>query len=56
MALKLKMVTFNHIKYKPVGSNASPLILNFGSVPTCATDEDDVDDIVDCNTSGMPSP
>ena len=31
---KLKMVTLNHIKHKPVRSNASPLIQKWESIPT----------------------
>ena len=31
---KLKMVTPNHIKHKPVRCNASPLIKNFRRIPT----------------------
>ena len=54
MAPKLKMVTTTHIKHKAIRSNVSSLIL--GSVPTCTMDEDDVDEVVDCNTSGMPLP
>ena len=34
------MVTINHIMHKTIGSNPSPL------VPTCTTDEDDVDTVV----------
>ena len=56
MAPKLEMVIFNHIKHKPIGSNASPLPKNSGSVPICTMYEDDMDEVVDCNTSGMPSP
>ena len=51
----LKMMTFNHIKHKPIGSNASPLFKNLGSIPTCTTEEDDVQEVVDCSISGMPS-
>ena len=50
------MVTFNHVKDKPIGSNASPLIKNWVSVTTCTMDEDDVDEVLDCNTLGMLSP
>ena len=34
MGPKLKMVTLNHIKHKPVRCNASPLIKNLRSIPT----------------------
>ena len=27
---------------------------NWQSIPTCTSDEDDVDEVEDCNTSGMP--
>ena len=50
------MVIFNHMKHKPSGSNASPLIKNSGSVPTCTTEEDDGGEVKDCNTSGMLFP
>ena len=48
------MVIFNHFKHKHIGSHASLLILSWGSVPTCKTDED-VNEAVDCNILGMPS-
>ena len=44
------MVTFTHIKQKPIGRNAFPLIQNWGSVPIYTIDENDVDEAVDCDT------
>ena len=52
MRPKLNMVTLNHIKHKPVGSKAPPLIQKVGNIPTCITEEDDR--AVDHKTSGMP--
>ena len=49
---KLKMVTLNHIKHKPVKSKASPLIQKWESIPTWKTDEE----AVDCDPSGVPTP
>ena len=50
------MVAFNHIEHKPNLSNASPLIKKMGSVPTHTTDEDDINEDVDCKKLGMKSP
>ena len=40
MALKLKMVTVNHVKHRSTGSYVFPLIQKCGRLPTCTTDED----------------
>ena len=56
MRPKLMMVTLNHIKHKPVGSNAPPLIQKWESILTCITEEKDDYDAVDCNRSGMLTP
>ena len=52
----MKIVTFNHIRHKPIGGNVSPLIQKLGNVPTYTTDENAVDETVDCNKSGTPLP
>ena len=41
------MGTLHHINLKPVGSYALPMIPKTERVPTCTTDEDDVDEVVD---------
>ena len=51
MEPKLKMVTRTHIRQKPIGSYASPLIQKLGKSANYTTDEDDVDGVVDCSTS-----
>ena len=52
---ELNMVTLHHIMHIPTGSNASPLVKkSLGCVPTCTTDEDVGEEVVDCNTSGTP--
>ena len=56
MGPQLKMATLNHIKHKSIGSNAFALKYLWGSVLTCTTGEDDVDEVVDYNLSGMSSP
>ena len=59
MGPKLKMVTPNHIKYKPVGCNASPLIKNLKSRSTRkAADVDDEEDeeAEGSGKSGVPTP
>ena len=57
MVPKVKMVPFNHIKHKPVGSSAFSNDLKIlESVPSCTTGEDDCEEVVDCSTSGMPFP
>ena len=55
MAPKLKMVP-----WAILGTNLLRVMLlhwskNVGSVPTCRTDEDDGEDVVDCITSGILS-
>ena len=49
----MKMATFNHIIQNYYRCCFS-IDLKWGSIPTYTTDEDYVNDIVDCNTSGMP--
>ena len=56
MAPKLKMVTFNHIKHKPLEVVLLNLSKIWGSEQTCATDEEAVDENVDHITSGMLLP
>ena len=56
MRPKLKMVTLNHIKHRPVESNTPPLMQTWESIPTYITEEDDDDEAVDCSTSGTPTP
>ena len=55
MRPKLQMVTLNHIKHRPVGSNVPVLIQKWESVLICITGEED-EEGVDCNISGMPNP
>ena len=55
------MVTFNHTKPKPNGSNVFPLIQKFGRIQICMEDDDNSDEVIDCNTlrmqsGGSPSP
>ena len=52
----LKMVTLNHIKHKPVGSNTSLLIQKWESIPTCKTKDEDDKEAVDWGTSGVLTP
>ena len=50
------IVVFNHIKSKPIGSNGS-IDLKSGEVYQPAQEmKDDVDEVVDCKSSGMSSP
>ena len=56
---KLKMVTPNHIKHKPVGCNASPLIKNLKSIPTSKSadvDDEEADEAEGPGTSGVLTP
>ena len=48
------MLTFYHINYKLL--EVQHWSKNQGSVPTYTADEDDVDEVVDSNTSKIPSP
>ena len=56
MGPKLKMVTPNHIKRKPVRCNASPLIKNLKSIPAWKTADEDDKEAEDHNTSGASTP
>ena len=47
------MVILHHIKHKPIGSNASPLIQEFRKGTNRIPDEDDDDE--DCDTSEIMS-
>ena len=51
----LKIVILNHINHKPDGSNAPPLIQKWESALTCITEEEEDDEAVDYNTSGIPT-
>ena len=57
MGPKLKMVTPNHIKHKPIGGNASPK--NLKSMLTwkaADADDEEGEEIEDSGTSGVPTP
>ena len=59
MGSKLKMVAPNHIKHKPVGCNASPLIKKCESIPTLNVADVDYEEDEEgegCGTSGVPTP
>ena len=56
MRTQLKTVTLNHMKYKPVGSNAPPLIQKWEGIPNCITEDDNDDEAADSNASVMPTP
>ena len=53
MGPKLKMVTPNHIKHKPVRCNASPLIKIFEKYINQKTADEDNGEVQDCDTSGV---
>ena len=57
MGPKLKMVTMNHIKHKPVRYNTLPLIQKFEKHTNLkkTADEDD-EEAEDHDTSGLPTP
>ena len=55
MASKLKMVTSDHIKYKPIDSKGLSSDQHFGSIPSCTIDEVNGDEDVECNTLGTLS-
>ena len=59
MGSKLKMVTPNHIKHKPIGCNASPLIKKFEkhtNLKVADVDDDEEEEVKGSGTSGMPTP
>ena len=59
MGSKLKMVAPNHIKHKPVGGNAFPLIKNLKSIPTwnfADVDDEEDEEVEGCGTLGVPTP
>ena len=51
----LKMVTLNHIRQKPIGNYALPLIQKIGKSINLTTHYDDVNKVVDCSTPGISS-
>ena len=59
MGSKLKMVTPNHIKHKPVDCNASPLIKKFEkhtNLKVADVDDEVADEVEDSGTSGVLTP
>ena len=53
---KLKMVMLNHIKYKPVRSNACPLVKNGKAYQPKKTKDKDDEEAVYYDTSDVPTP
>ena len=50
------MVTLKNIQKKPTGNYGFLLVKKWGRIPTCTTDEDDVNEVVDCSTLGTLYP